>query len=309
MTTNTQQLINRSKGALLGLAIGDALGTTLEFKRRGTYPPLEDMIGGGRFNLSPGQWTDDTSMALCLSESLIELGVFDAKDQVQRYLKWWKEGYLSSTGHCFDIGMTVWSAINNFVSSGNPYAGSTSPDSAGNGSLMRIAPIPIRFRTNIPEAIEYAEKSSKTTHGAQESIDACKIATLLIANLLNGMTKYDALKDCSLWARNNLSLSPKLNQVLNGSYMIDDESKIKGSSYVVESLEASLWAFYKGNSYKETVLLAANLGDDADTTAAIAGQFAGALYGESGIPTQWLNLLHLKEYISDSAVALTLASS
>ena len=99
--------ISRYRGSLLGLAVGDALGTTLEFKSPGTFTPITDMVGGGPFNLEPGEWTDDTSMALCLAESLIEKEKFDPIDQMQRYLKWDREGYLSSNGKCFDIGMTV----------------------------------------------------------------------------------------------------------------------------------------------------------------------------------------------------------
>jgi len=97
------EMRSRFKGCLLGLAVGDALGTTLEFKMPGTFKPITDMIGGGPFNLKPGQWTDDTSMALCLAESLIQCKGFNPKDQMERYIKWWREGYQSSTGKCFEV--------------------------------------------------------------------------------------------------------------------------------------------------------------------------------------------------------------
>ena len=108
---NTKQLRDRYHGALLGLAAGDALGTTLEFRSPGTFGPLTDMVGGGPFALAPGQWTDDTSMALCLGESLVRCHGFDPKDQMERYCRWWQDGYLSATGECFDIGMTVSRAL------------------------------------------------------------------------------------------------------------------------------------------------------------------------------------------------------
>ena len=147
---SVQQLVlrDRYRGALLGLAVGDALGTTLEFKAPGTFKPITDMVGGGPFGLEPGQWTDDTSMAFCLAESLIEKRGFDPKDQMDRYCRWWKEGYLSSTGTCFDIGITVRTALAHYLRSGEPFAGSTDPLTAGNGSLMRLAPVPLAFRRN-----------------------------------------------------------------------------------------------------------------------------------------------------------------
>ena len=134
----------RFQGCLIGLAIGDALGTTVEFLPRGTFAPISTLIGGGPFNLKPGQW-NDTSMALCLAESLIECNSFDAHDQMTRYLKWWKLGYLSSTGKCFDIGKTTKDALSRFEESGNPYSGSVDPRMAGNGSLMRLAPVVLYF--------------------------------------------------------------------------------------------------------------------------------------------------------------------
>ena len=133
----------RYRGCLLGLAVGDALGTTLEFCRPGSFTPITDMVGGGPFRLKPGQWTDDTSMALCLASSLTERGGFDARDQMERYVRWWREGYWSSTGRCFDIGNTTSAALSRFQKTGDPFAGSTDPHAAGNGSLMRLAPVPL----------------------------------------------------------------------------------------------------------------------------------------------------------------------
>ena len=184
---------DRFRGCLLGLAAGDALGTTLEFETPGTFEPIDDMVGGGPFNLQPGQWTDDTLMALCLATSLIEQGGFDATDQMQRYVRWWRDGYLSSTGRCFDIGITVSDALSRFRQDGDPYAGSTDPQTAGNGSLMRLAPVPMYFASDAAEAIRMAADSSRTTHGAQEAVDACRYFAGLLVGALDGVDKETLL--------------------------------------------------------------------------------------------------------------------
>jgi ADP-ribosylglycohydrolase len=144
---------DRIRGALIGLAVGDAVGTTAEFNPPSTFAPVTDMVGGGPFRLRAGEWTDDTSMALCLAESLIECGGFDARDQMERYVKWWKTGHLSSTGHCFDIGNTTRAALARFVETGDPLSGSTSPNAAGNGSLMRLAPAAMFYVSQPEEGI------------------------------------------------------------------------------------------------------------------------------------------------------------
>jgi len=144
----------RYRGALLGLAVGDAVGTTVEFAAPGTFELVADMVGGGPFGLKAGEWTDDASMALCLAESLIEIGHFDAIDQLARYVRWWKEGHLSSNGRCFDIGNTVRSALTRFEQTGEPWCGSTDEHAAGNGSLMRVAPIALFFASDPANAIE-----------------------------------------------------------------------------------------------------------------------------------------------------------
>jgi len=160
---NDQQLRQHFSGCVLGLAIGDALGTTLEFRQPGTFTPIETIVGRGPFNLEAGQWTDDTSMALCLATSLIECRGFNAHDQMRRYVLWWREGYLSSTGRCFDIGNTVRDALHQFERTGEAFSGSTDPYSAGNGSLMRLAPIPLWYSRNPRMAIRMAADSSRTT--------------------------------------------------------------------------------------------------------------------------------------------------
>ena len=143
----------RYQGCLMGLAAGDAVGTTVEFKPPGSFSPVTDMVGGGPFRLKSGEWTDDTSMALCLADSLIACSGFDAADQMDRYLRWRDEGYLSSNGFCFDIGITISDALSRYRATGEPFAGSTDPYSAGNGSLMRLAAAPLFFASDPEQAI------------------------------------------------------------------------------------------------------------------------------------------------------------
>ena len=287
----------RFRGCLLGLAAGDAVGTTVEFRPRGSFEPLTDMIGGGPFNLRPGQWTDDTSMALCLGYSLVETGRFDPDDQMQRYLRWWREGYLSSTGVCFDIGNTISDALRRYRETGDPYSGSTSPWSAGNGCIMRLAPAPMFYWRDQALAVHYAAESSRTTHGTAECLDACRLFSSILFKALAGLPKEAVLFD-------NEDLDPladKIQAIADGAYRSKTRDQIRGSGYVVESLEAALWCFLHTGNYRDAVLAAANLGDDADTTSAICGQVAGAFYGQSAIPAGWLDRLAMGQEIAELA--------
>ncbi len=278
---------DRFRGCLLGLAVGDAVGTTLEFRPRGSFEPLADMVGGGPFRLRPGQWTDDTSMALCLATSLVERGGFDPQDQMERYSRWAEEGYLSSTGTCFDIGNTVSAALARFRRTGDPFAGSTDPYSAGNGCIMRLAPVPMFYFPDRDAAERYAAESSRTTHGAAECVDACRLLARILCRALAGMSKEAILQGDA----QTFTGEPRIVALARGDYLDKPETAIRGSGYVVESLEAALWCFHRAPSFREAVLMAANLGDDADTTAAVCGQIAGAYYGEPGIPESWLERL------------------
>ncbi len=277
---------NRFAGALLGLAVGDAVGTTLEFKSPGTFTPIADMVGGGPFGLQPGQWTDDTSMALCLAASLVEQQGFDAHDQMERYVRWQRDGYMSSNGYCFDIGNTVAGALHRFKQTGEPLAGSANPNTAGNGSIMRLAPVPMFYLNQPALAIELAGQSSKTTHAAPAAVDACRFLAGLLVGAINGADKADLLSPGYIWAAQ--PLHPAIAAIAAGSYKEKNPPQIKGTGYVVDSLEAALWAFYHTNNFRAGCLQAANLGNDADTTAAVYGQLAGAFYGAAGIPAEWL---------------------
>ena len=294
----------RYQGCLLGLAVGDALGTTLEFKPPGSFTPITDMIGGGPFRLKPGQWTDDTSMALCLAESLIECRGFDPADQMKRYVRWWQEGYLSSTGTCFDIGGTTSRALSAFLKTGNPFSGPTDPDSAGNGSLMRLAPVPLYFAGDPRNAIEKSGESSRTTHGASTAIDACRYFAALIVGAINGEDKETLLSDHytpvpGYWQEH--PLVREIAEIAAGSFKQKNPPDIRGTAYVVSSLEAALWAFHHSESFEQGCLMAVNLGDDADTTGAIYGQLAGAFYGVEGIPSLWRDRIVKEDIILEKA--------
>ncbi len=191
--TEASFLRDRARGALLGLALGDALGTTLEFTAKDSYRPLTDLVGGGPFGLKAGEWTDDTSMALALAESLLACDPFDEADLMQRFRRWAEKGEYSHNGRCFDIGITVRGALARFRGSGNPVAGSTDPHSAGNGSLMRLAPVPIRFAFRPGRLEEVARRQSRTTHGAEEAVEACAAYAQLIAAAIRGAGKDEVL--------------------------------------------------------------------------------------------------------------------
>ena len=299
--SNKEKGFDRARGALLGLAVGDAIGTTVEFKQRGTFTPMTDMVGGGPFKLLPGQWTDDTSMALCLAASLVENG-FDMHDQMQRFTLWHDEGYMSSNGRCFDIGNATSSALERFRRSGNPVAGSTQADSAGNGSIMRLAPVPIYYLDTPELAIEMSEAQSKTTHRAPECLVACRLLAEALVRALQGLPKEQLMAP----SQQILPMSDALKSIAVGQYKTKSEIQIRGTGYVVQSLEAAFWCFWQTDSFKDCVLLAANLGDDADTTAAVAGQLAGAFYGETGIPQQWLAKLAMAKEIGHLAEQLAI---
>ncbi|MES2025057.1 MAG: ADP-ribosylglycohydrolase family protein [Pseudomonadota bacterium] len=291
---------DRFAGCLLGLACGDAVGTTVEFKERGTFPVLTDMVGGGPFNLKKGEWTDDTSMALCIASSLVEQQTFDPRDQMQRFCRWMEEGYWSSNGACFDIGGTVQDALYRFKETGEVFSGSADPHSAGNGCLMRLAPIPMFYFPDWEAAVEYSGQSSRTTHGAQECVEASRLLAAMLHQALAGADKEGIL------AGHRLSgiVSKSVQAIANGNYRTRAEGDIRGTGYVIDSLEAALWCFDQTSSFAEAILKAANLGDDADTTAAICGQIAGAHYGLLGIPKDWLKSLVLKDKILALAHAL-----
>lgn len=288
---------DRFYGCLIGLAVGDALGTTNEFKKRGSFQPITDIVGGGHFDLKPGEWTDDTSMALCLMESLTLRG-FDPKDQLERYWRWYEEGYYSSTGECFDIGSATREALDRFRRTNEPYCGSTNPERAGNGCIMRLAPIPMYYMDDLAATIKYSELSCRTTHQAPACIEASKFFGYLLHKALNGYRRTAILNYNQDFELAESPVAKVMQDIIDGKYYDKSENEISSDGYVINSLEAALWCFSKTSSFSEAVLKAANLGDDSDTVAAICGQLAGAYYGAHNIPNHWKTCLAKEGMIS-----------
>jgi ADP-ribosyl-[dinitrogen reductase] hydrolase len=275
---------DRAIGSLIGLAIGDALGMQIEFSIRDTVPPVIGMNAGGPFKLNAGEWTDDTSMALCLAESLIECNGLDQKNLMDKFNNWYSNGYNSHNGICFDIGNATRNAMMLYRIRGNPVSGSTSENSAGNGSIMRLSPVAIRYWNDKNAAKEAAIAQSVTTHGNIECINTCKKMTEVLVDLINnGDVKY----------------LPK-----NKYWKTIGRQTISSSGYVISTWEAGQWAVANTDNFKDAVLLAVNLGDDSDTVGAVAGQIAGALYGYSSIPKEWLDVLAWHDKIYNLAETL-----
>ena len=243
-------------------------------------------------------------MALCLAESLIEKKGFDPVDQLKRYVRWYREGYLSSTGKCFDIGATIRSALIHFEKTGAPYCEVDDPYAAGNGSIMRLAPVPMFYARDPEEAIRRSEESSRTTHGARTCGDACRYFGALLVGALNGADKETSYPSSTALFRGTgktIPLGEEIAEIAAGSFKQKNPPQILGSGYVVKSLEAALWAFHRSHSFREGALLAVNLGNDADTTGAVYGQIAGAYYGYEGIPEEWQARIANRELIESHA--------
>ncbi|MEA2285073.1 MAG: hypothetical protein QOJ21_1116 [Solirubrobacteraceae bacterium] len=296
---------DRFRGALLGLAAGDAVGTTVEFSPPGTFAPITDMTGGGPFRLPAGAWTDDTSMALCLAESLVERRGFDPVDQLERYVRWYREGYLSSTGTCFDIGNATRAALQRFERTGEPFPGSADPDAAGNGPLMKLAPVALAYAGDPRQAVRFAGESALTTHGAPQAVDAARYFAGLLVGALSGSGVGELLHGgvfepvTGIW--DDAPLHPEVAEVAAGSFLRREPPEIRGTGYVVRALEAALWAMATARSFEDGVLAAVNLGDDADTTGAIHGQLSGAIHGAGAIPARWRERLVMRDRIEELA--------
>jgi ADP-ribosyl-[dinitrogen reductase] hydrolase len=298
-SVDTTAVHDRALGAMLGLAVGDALGTTLEFKRRDVSPLLTDVIGGGPFKLKAGQWTDDTAMALALADSLVHDPELDETDLMNRFVDWQRNGTYSCTGRCFDIGITTSQALARYKQTGDPFAGSTDPDTAGNGSLMRLAPVALQHWNDRASLAGVAAGQSRTTHAAPQAVDACVQFAEILADAIAGEIRSEVLRD-----RHANGASRAVCEITNGSWRGKPRTEVKSSGYVAHSLEAALWCVGRTADFRSALLLAANLADDADTTAAITGQLAGALYGRSGIPQGWLDKLAWRERLQAAGEAL-----
>lgn len=295
-TGRSAELIERATGAFLGLAVGDALGTPLEFSSRDSLPRQTEMTGGGPFRLEPGQWTDDTAMALALADSLVRRGGLDPGHLMTRFIAWWRHGLYSCTGACFDIGTLTAEALDRFEASGEVFAGALHERSAGNGSLMRLAPA-VLATLDDPDALDrVARDQGRTTHGAPQAIDACAFFAALLREAILGLA--DPL------APRRFEGHETIAAIAAGGWRGKPRAAIRSSGYVVDTLEAALWAVGSTGSFEEALILAVNLADDADTVGAVTGQLAGAIYGARAIPERWLAPLAWRETIAAASRAL-----
>lgn len=302
--------IDRYKGCLVGLAVGDALGLPWEFKPIPKDTDLTKMTSLKRngHTLEPGHWSDDTSMALCLADSLCKMRRFKPHDQMKRYLLWCVDGYLSSTGKAFGMGSLTRKSLGIYLRRGDAFSGPTKGSKIeGNGSIMRLAPIPMFFFNKPHRAINFSGESSRTTHGAVQCIHACRYMGSLIVGALRGVKKSKLLDDCYDVSGSYFSTFPLCKQIADiayGGYKDKTESDLPASGYVVDTLEAALWAFFITDSFEEGLIAVVGLGGDTDTTGAVYGQIAGAYYGLPSIRSQWREAIIQLEMIENYAEQL-----
>lgn len=295
-------------GGIIGVVVGDALGLPVQFmtKTEIRKKPITEMTGGGTFRLEPGAWSDDSSLTLCLAESLSEVG-YNPKDIAQRFVRWYRDGYMAPFGESFDIGGTTVEAMERLIAGIDPLeAGPTDVRSNGNGSLMRILPATIYF-AHEPEdtMINRICEVSKITHGHPRSQLACCLYSLFIKELLTGGSPDEAYNTMRIKSQTlfvDSELGKELNhfqRIINGELPNLTEHDIRSGGYVVETLEAALWSFLTTSTFKDSVLKAVNLGWDTDTVGAITGSLAGVYYGFTNIPTDWRRkLIKYEEILS-----------
>ncbi len=292
-------LRDRFQGALLGLAVSDALAAHTQFRKPGSFSPVGDLLGGGPFDLPRGAWTDDTAMALLLAESLLERDGFDAHDQVARYTRWQREGYGSATGQCVGISANVARALATALYKRQPFAGSHDPEQLDKDPLSRVAPAVMFFFADAAASMSRAAEAARITAQAPLVLDCVRLFAAMVRQALAGRDKASVLKPPrDSWVAN---ARPEIMRIYEGSYIGLMPPEITGGGHIVQALEAALWAFHRGETFREGALLAANLGRDSDVVAAAYGQLAGAYHGVSAIPGIWRNSLMKQEVVIDTA--------
>ena len=296
--------LSRARGALVGLAVGDALGTTNEFQPAGSFEPITDMVGGGVFDLEPGQWTDDTSMALCLADSLLAQGRYDSFDVMERYDRWRKDGYRSSTGTCFDIGNQVMRSLWDFEVNQRVPRTAQRTTSAGNGAIMRLAPVVIAGfeHREIREIVATAGLSARETHYSVEAEAATEVFAALLVGALLGWAPEHIINVG--WASTGPAFDEMAARVISTDPAERASWESETSGYIVHGLRLAVHGLLDFGSFDEAVLAIANMGGDADTNAAIYGQLGGAYFGVEAIPASWRSTLYQGEEIDALARAL-----
>lgn len=293
-------LYNQTTDALLGIAIGDALGVPVEFVGRGILKknPVQNMRSYGTHNQPAGTWSDDSSLTFCLAESLCTS--YNIEDICEKFIAWHNEDYWTATGITFDVGEATGSSLDRLVQ-GHTYknCGATGEFQNGNGSLMRILPLAFLLKKQpYSKHFPLVKEISSITHAHFRAIFSCFIYIEVVIQLLQGKTKKEALaeglgKVLEYEPINNYEKEELLlfKDILNGMIVCRPETEIYSSGYVIHALEASLWCWLNSSSYAEAVLKAVNLGGDTDTTAAITGGLAALTYGLADIPKNWLTTL------------------
>lgn len=292
--------------SMLGFAVGDAIGVPAEFKSRMQLQmnPIKDMVGYGTHNQPEGTWSDDSSMTIATMDSINECQRIDYQDIMKKFYEWAVQSKYTATGVFFDIGISTSNAIGNFQRGIRPIeCGGKRINDNGNGSLMRILPIVLYSYSqgyDFETEMNLINNVSSLTHGHEISCLGCKIYSDYVKSLLDNQSKEQALEnlqyiDYSKYYSNSSIMY--YQRILSGKIKSLEESDIKSTGFVVDTLEASIWSNIKSSSYKEAILKAVNLGDDTDTVGAITGSIAGILYGFENIPKEWINKLKRKEYI------------
>ena len=298
--------IERARGMLFGLAVGDSVGAPLEFGARITSPiERREQTGGGPFDLPPGCWTDDTALSLALGNSLVLCQKFDPHDVMARFLAYYREGeYSSVPGTCVDIGVTTRQALERFSFTGNPYQGLKDENTSGNGALMRLAPVAV-FTLDAPveEAIRIARLQSQLTHGSDVCLDASSYLVQLLRLILQGV------EDPLVLAMPRFEGHPDVLKAKANLWGGTERRHIRSTGFVIDTLSASLWACANAPDFERAVTLAVNLGGDSDTTGAIAGSIAGARFGAEAIPRRWIEPLAKRHTIGALALSLVRSSS
>ncbi len=300
--------IEKIVGGILGVVTGDALGLPVQFLSRDEVKSnsVTGMRGGGAFNTPAGTWSDDSSLTLCLAESLVEKG-YDTNDIADRFVRWFRDGYCTPLGYSFDIGQATAIAMNNLIKGVTPLeAGPAGENNNGNGSLMRILPAAIYYaHLSDPELIEKICEVSRITHGHPRSQLGCSLYALYVKELLAGKNPESAYQDLRVKVQTvfgGFELEKELGYyqcLTKGRLPKLSEDEIESTGYVVHTLEAAIWCFMTTGSYKEAIIKAVNLGLDTDTVGAVAGGLAGVYYGLAGIPSEWLSKIIKKDWIMD----------
>jgi ADP-ribosyl-[dinitrogen reductase] hydrolase len=307
MLSAAQRLRDRFQGALLGLALGDALAAPTQFRKPGSFAPVGDLLGGGPFNLPRGGWSDDTAMALCLAESLVETDGMDNRDQAERYRRWQREGHLSATGECLGITPTVARCLALSGWRRNAAPGSHDPSLLEKEALSRLAPAVMFFLHDAALAIEAAADAARISHQAPLVLDACRLSAVLLHAALSGAGKQAILEAGAARRRSfrgDIStLAGRLPDLAAA-----ESGTVRGDGNIAAALTAAVWAFASSRDYREGALKAVNLGADSDVTAAVHGALAGAHYGARALPAPWRDSLLQREIIVDLADRLLAAA-